>query len=148
MREGNDLTPRVTRRFVLAAGVSAAAIAAGATRRAWAQGNVTVEQFRALSARLTERPVADLDPAMAGKLLDGILSAGGGPGLRLLLDNPQTSTGTAADDLVAGWYAGLLQGRAGPKVAGFTEALVWDALDFTKPFGSCGGATGYWADPP
>ena len=30
----------------------------------------------------------------------------------------------------------------------FNGALVWNALAFTKPFGDCGGATGYWADPP
>jgi hypothetical protein len=34
------------------------------------------------------------------------------------------------------------------KVADFTGALVWQALTFTKPFGECGGETGYWADPP
>ena len=28
------------------------------------------------------------------------------------------------------------------------EALLWNALDFTKPPGSCGGETGYWADAP
>ena len=26
--------------------------------------------------------------------------------------------------------------------------IVWQALTFTKPFGECGGETGYWADPP
>jgi hypothetical protein len=139
--------PMVTRRFVLAGGVSALALAAGAPRLAAAQGTITVEQFRTLSARLTGKPISDLDPTMAGKLLDGLRSIDAAPGLRLLLDDPQVSTGTIADEIVAGWYSGLSE-RAGPQVAGFIQALVWQALDFTKPFGFCGGATGYWADAP
>jgi hypothetical protein len=34
------------------------------------------------------------------------------------------------------------------EVVDFTQALVWNALTFTKPWGECGGETGYWADPP
>jgi hypothetical protein len=33
-------------------------------------------------------------------------------------------------------------------VATFTDALVWNALTFTKPWAECGGETGYWANPP
>jgi Membrane bound FAD containing D-sorbitol dehydrogenase len=53
-----------------------------------------------------------------------------------------------ADDIVAAWYSGTYDTPAGPAVAGFTDALLWNALDFTKPPGFCGGETGYWADPP
>lgn len=141
------MSPIVTRRFVLAGGVSAAALAAGSPRSGDAQERVTVDQFLAISARLTEKPISDLAPSMAGKLLDG-LSVDDGAGLRVLRDDRQVRTGTLADDIVAGWYSGIAYGPAGLQVAGFTDALVWDALDFTKPFGSCGGATGYWADAP
>jgi hypothetical protein len=36
----------------------------------------------------------------------------------------------------------------GVTVADLNGALLWDALAFTKPWGSCGGETGYWRDPP
>ncbi|CAN5476900.1 hypothetical protein BH11PSE11_BH11PSE11_21360 [soil metagenome] len=35
-----------------------------------------------------------------------------------------------------------------PKIFSYTGAAVWGALPFTKPPGQCGGAFGYWADPP
>ncbi|MPZ38504.1 MAG: hypothetical protein GEU95_10610 [Rhizobiales bacterium] len=138
----------VTRRFVLVGGVSAAALAIAFSQSAGAQGRVTIDQFRAISARLTEKAISDLEPTMAGKLLDGIVSTGREPGLRLLLDNPQVTTGPLAEDIVAGWYSGIYYNQAGPQVGSFTGALVWNALDFTKPFGVCGGANGYWADAP
>ena len=31
---------------------------------------------------------------------------------------------------------------------GLPSALLWDALDFTKPSGFCGGLTGYWGEAP
>ena len=56
------------------------------------------------------------------------------------------TTGTVADDVVAAWYSGSYATAAGPAVAGYTDALLWQALSFTKPPGYCGGETGYWAD--
>ena len=140
--------PLITRRRLVIGGASAAALAAGFPLPAGAQGTVTVDQFRALSARLTGAAVSDLDATMAGKLLDGFVSMGRGPGLALLAADPGVSTGTVADDIVAAWYSGTYDTPAGPAVAGFTDALLWNALDFTKPPGFCGGETGYWADPP
>jgi hypothetical protein len=37
---------------------------------------------------------------------------------------------------------------AGLAAFNLTDALVWNALDFTKAPGLCGGGTGYWAAPP
>jgi hypothetical protein len=140
--------PPITRRSLVVGGASAAALAAGLPLAAGAQGTVTVDQFRALSARLTGAAVADLDATIAGKLLDGFVSMGRGPALALLAADPGVNTGTVADDIVAAWYSGTYDTPAGPAVAGFTDALLWNALDFTKPPGFCGGETGYWADPP
>ena len=33
-------------------------------------------------------------------------------------------------------------------MAGFEQALLWQAMSFTKPFADCGGETGYWSEPP
>jgi hypothetical protein len=33
-------------------------------------------------------------------------------------------------------------------VFGYDEALAWRACSFTKPSAACGGAFGYWQDPP
>jgi len=57
-----------------------------------------------------------------------------------------------ADAIVAAWYSGLVatsNSGEGPvyEVADFTDALLWDALTFTKPWAECGGELGYWADP-
>jgi hypothetical protein len=147
MRE-DGMGPLISRRSLVVGGASAAALVAGSPLRAGAQETVTVEQFRALSARLSGAALADLDATMAGKLLDGFVSMGRGPALALLAADPQVTTGTVADDVVAAWYTGTYDTPAGPAVAGFTDALLWNAVDFTKPPGWCGGATGYWADPP
>lgn len=84
---------------------------------------------------------------MAGRLLDGLLSMDRGPGLALLAADARLSTGSVADEVVAAWYSGSYKAPAGLAVAGFTNALLWNALDFTKPPGECGGETGYWANP-
>jgi hypothetical protein len=141
------MTLLITRRSFMG-GASAVALAGGLRLPAFAQEAVTVDRFLAMSSRLTGVAVADLDSTMAAKLLSGFVSMGLGPGLNLLADDAKVSTGTVADDIVAAWYSGLYETETGPALAGFTEALLWNALDFTKPPGSCGGETGYWADPP
>jgi hypothetical protein len=68
--------------------------------------------------------------------------------LARLAADPGTSAGTLATDIVAAWYSGLYEARGGLATISLASALLWDALDFTKPPGFCGGATGYWADAP
>jgi hypothetical protein len=141
------MKPPITRRSFMA-GASAGALVAGFPPLAGAQQAVTVDQFLAISSRLTEAATTDLDSTMAAKLLDGFISTGRGSGLSLLAEDATLRVGTVADDIVAAWYSGLYDTATGPAVAGFNEALLWNALDFTKPPGTCGGETGYWADPP
>jgi hypothetical protein len=147
-RREDGMGSPITRRSLIVGGASAAALAAALPLPGGAQETITLDQFRALSARLTGAAGADLDAAMARKLLDGLVAMGRGPGLALLAADPGVSTGTVADDIVAAWYSGTYDTPAGAAVAGFTDALLWNALDFTKPPGFCGGETGYWADPP
>lgn len=48
------------------------------------------------------------------------------------------------------WLTGFSIDPAGGKlkILSYTGAAVWSALPFTKPPGQCGGAFGYWSNPP
>jgi hypothetical protein len=137
-----------SRRSVILGGASVAALTVGFPLCSFAEGSLTVDQFRTLSARLIGAGLPALDATAAGKLLDGFISMGRGPDLVVLAADPGTSVGTLADDIVAAWYSGLYTTSAGVAKLDVTKALLWHALDFTKPPGLCGGPTGYWADAP
>ncbi len=80
----------------------------------------------ALAALVADTPPAELDAALSARKLD-----------------------TVAHELVAAWYSGIVpNGRGAQQLVLYAGALVWSAMKFTKPMGVCGGATGYWADPP
>ena len=140
--------PTISRRELILAGASAASLALAFPLWAGAQEAITVEAFRALSARLTGVSLTDLDPGASAKLLDGFLSLGRGADLARLAADPGARTGTLADDIVAARYSGNCQTAAGLASIGLPSALLWDALSFTKPSGFCGGLTGYWGDAP
>jgi hypothetical protein len=136
-----------TRRDILLAiaGAIAGVGIAGFPPAIFAQSEVTVSQFLALSRKLTQ--ASGLDEDIAKTLLGGFLATGNGPALAQLVTGAD-EYGPLADAIVAAWYSGLYDTANGQAVATFDQALVWTALSFTKPFGSCGGETGYWADPP
>jgi hypothetical protein len=136
----------IARRSLIIGGASAATLAV-VPLPAGAQDAITVDQFRALSARLTGVAVAKLDATAAGKLLAGFISMGHGGDLALLAADPGMTGGMLANDIVAAWYSGSYTTRAGEAAIDLRYALVWNALDFTKPRGECGGTTGYWAEP-
>lgn len=143
------MAPSTTRRALMLGSASMTlAFAAGLSRPAQAQDAISLEAFRKVSARLTDMQASDLDPDAAAKILQGLISIGRGPGLALLAQDPNVTAGTVADDIVAAWYSGICDTDRGEALATFTDALVWNALDYTKPFGSCGGETGYWAEAP
>jgi hypothetical protein len=154
IRAGGSLagrpSPDVTRRSILA-GLAAAIAAAGAggfPAAVFAQSTVTVEQFIALSEKLTGTKALDAD--IAKTLLGGFLATGNGAALATLVqeDADFTSYTDLANAIVAAWFSGVYNTGSGQAVATFTEALLWDALDFTKPWAECGGETGYWAEAP
>lgn len=144
-------------------------MALSVTRRAWMMGStgaalalaaglspgpaaaleaIDLDAFRRLSARLTGAVLSDLDAQSAATILDGLLSLGRGADLARLATDATASSGSLANDVVAAWYSGIANSDRGEVLAAFTGALVWNALDYTKPFASCGGETGYWAEPP
>lgn len=148
------MTALPSRRDLILAAVAAAVASAGTAgfpAILFAQSTVTPEQFVALSEKLTEK--SDLDLDVATTILGGFLATGHGDGLAQLAGEHFDAFTPLADAIVAAWYSGLFM-TAAPgeapvqKVAAFTDALVWQALTFTKPWAECGGETGYWADPP
>jgi hypothetical protein len=140
--------PGISRRGLILGGASAASLAFAFPLFADAQKTITVEEFRALSARLTGASLTDLAAGASAKLLDGFLSMGRGADLARLAADPGARTGTLADDIVAAWYSGNCQTATELASIGLPSALLWDALSFTKPSGVCGGLTGYWGDAP
>lgn len=136
-----------TRRGLLA-GVAAAIAAAGAVgfpSVLYAQANITLDEFVALSERLTQ--THDLDRGVARTLLGGFLVTGNGAALAQLA-NRRDEDGPVANAIVAAWYSGIYQTGNGMAVASLDRALLWNVLTFTKPPAFCGGETGYWANPP
>jgi len=146
------MTSPVTRRGVVLSAVGAAIAATGPggfSSLLYAQSTVTSDQFLALSKSLTG--TSDLDPDVARTLLGGFLAAGYGSALAALATGDGATNPVTRDlvnAIVAAWYSGVYDTGQGQAVATFHQALVWSALSFTKPFGECGGETGYWADPP
>jgi D-sorbitol dehydrogenase-like protein len=138
---------KITRRNLIVGSTSAATVVVALPSIAQPRETITLDEFRALSARLTGVDVARLDPTAAIKILDGFVSLGRGPDLVALAAEPGANTGPLADSIVAAWYSGRYPSRAGLDTIDLTQALLWTVLDFTKPPGVCGGETGYWAEP-
>ena len=156
------MTALLSRRDIILAVVGAAIASAGTAgfpAALFAQSTVTPEQFLALSEKLTQ--TSKLDLGIATTILGGFLATGHGDEIALLIGENFNSFTPIANAIVAAWYSGLyttvprgagasnhpLRGRV-QRVATFDQALVWNALTFTKPWGECGGETGYWSDPP
>ena len=147
MIRSRKLLAMLQRRQVVLAGV-AAMVAACLPASLYAQQPITPEEFVALSKKLTG--AADLDPAVAGTILSGFLALGQGPALARLAANSGSDPHPTAlgNAVVAAWYSGIYATGKAEAVATFDGALLWSALTYTKPFGACGGETGYWANAP
>ena len=70
---------------------------------------------------------------VAKTLLDGLIATGKGGELAVLAAG-QGDAGALADAIVGSWYSGVYESADGPAVVTFDQALVWNALTFTKPF--------------
>jgi len=145
------MTSAIARRDFLLASIAAAIAAAAGEFPAslYAESAVSADQFLALSQNLTQ--ASSLDPGIAKTLLGGFLATGNGVALAELVADPGSGTGKnalLANAIVGAWYSGVFNTAAGPAVATFDQALLWNALTYTKPFGECGGDTGYWSAAP
>ncbi len=146
-----DVAEPVARRdFLLGLTAAIAAVgAAGFPSCLYAASSISVEQFTNLSKTLTQ--AASLDPDVARTLLGAFIATGHEGDLAALIADPASATGknvTVARAIVAAWYSGVCKTATGEAVATYDQALMWNAMSFTKPMGICGGDTGYWSDPP
>ena len=142
--------PIARRDFLLSlAAVIAAAGAAGFPASLYAASSISVEQFTNLSKTLTQ--AASLDPDIARMLLGAFIATGHEADLSALIADPASAEGKnaiIAKAIVAAWYSGVCNTAPGQAVATYDQALMWNAMSFTKPMGICGGDTGYWSEPP
>ena len=138
------MSGNLSRRQVLAWG-SGTALALVFGKSAWAQSAVSVDDFIALSARLVEGQPRALASLYATPYLDA-LAAKNSAGLAALING--SSDAALEAEIIANWYTGLHDTADGEAIVTYEDALIWEALDYTKPMGWCGGETGYWADAP
>lgn len=106
-----------------------------------AQPATPLNDFMALSARLTGFPLSALSAGVGASLLGSYQALGH-------FAANATASPTLHADIAAAWYSGVSQTAAGPVVVTHDEALVWQSADFLHPPGQCGGAFGYWSTPP
>ncbi|SME97747.1 Membrane bound FAD containing D-sorbitol dehydrogenase [Tistlia consotensis] len=136
---------RLSRRRLLA-GAAAAALLGSGLRRA-AAADHALPAFMRLSEALTGR--RRLDAAAGARYLAALGERLDAAALARLLAAPlPADLSAAADRIVADWYSGEARIDGSTVSVDYDGALLWDALDFTKPPGQCGGETGFWADPP
>lgn len=134
----------VTRRALLSA-VSAIAVVPLSQwpGRAFAQ-DLNVDAFLALSQDLTDQE--DLSEDVAAGMLAAFSSTGHAENLAALTEGE--SDEALANAIVASWYSGVSPDEDALDVLTYTDALMWQAMEYTKPMAYCGGEVGYWADPP
>jgi hypothetical protein len=140
----------VTRRRLLRSGAFTASLLI--VSKVLAPGSATaspsLEAFIAMSAKLTGQP--SLDDDIGKTILDAFMASGQGDVIAALIADPapENSKSKIANAVVAAWYSGISPISGANQVTGFNEALVWNALSYTKPWGSCGGDAGYWSEAP
>jgi hypothetical protein len=127
------------------------------------EGDFSLDRFLALSAALTG--FANLNPVLGQVYLQSLQNAGTEVSLAELYEQSglegtaglqevdqaifeQESTRALADKLIEYWYTGVYEQDGEQVVATTTEALAWQALDFTKPLTICGPYSGFWAERP
>ena len=160
MREGKSrvLSPRGTTRRRLLKGLAALA-ASGLVPQVLAQGTLAPAQFSALSKAVTGYRYADRRVAAA--MLSALTAAVGAANLsrlaQLASSTPAAQLNAAlkaanleagAETVIAALYSGTVSTPRGPRVISYDQALVWQALPWTKPNALCGGETNYWASAP
>ena len=142
-------SPSGQRRALVLSGLAGAAllgVAPVGRLGATPASGISVQAFLQLSAVLVHRPANSLNQETAQRVLEAFLAQGKQEALIQLAQNPSLNTALAAD-IRAAWFSGLVPG-AGPAPVTYSQALIWSAAPFLHVPGTCGGPTGYWAQPP
>jgi hypothetical protein len=136
------------RRAVLLSGLAVATTSL--PHQIFAQTDFSLDDFIALSSTLTGAPVSALDVHAARIMLDAFRERGLSTALAQLANqaSPGVTASPLRNEVVAAWYSGVCKTAKGSVVATYTQALCWRNSTFLHPAGWCGGATGYWGQPP
>ena len=134
----------LSRRDLLLIGVASAIAAVGASgfpSSLFAQSSVTVDQFLALSEKLTE--TKDLDADIAKTLLGGFLATGHGADLAQLVkdDAEYTSYTELANAIVAAWFSGMYDSGSGQAVRDLHGRAGVGRADLHQALGGSAAAT-------
>lgn len=134
----------VDSRRALLVGTAAATLLTALPGRLRAAG-LSVEAFLTLSQSLTGKQ--DLDPALAAGYLAAFEELGQGAALERLAAGAAEEA--LAQELVAAWYSGVVRIGQQQRLVTYDAALLWSAMDYTKPPGFCSsGGFGAWAKAP
>ncbi|WP_417417859.1 sugar dehydrogenase complex small subunit [Hoeflea sp.] len=137
-------SPNATRRGVLLGGSALAFASFVSWPKDAAAATTNTDAFVKLSEKLTGKQ--DLYPETAAKFLEAFRSAGKGSEIDALAEGADNEE--LANEIVAAWYSGVSPDPDSDEVVTYTDALMWEAMSFSKPMGYCGGEMGYWAEPP
>lgn len=118
--------------------LAAIALIAPAFRASPRAQSFSVDDFLALSSRLTGYD--NLDRDTAGIFLKNLLAT---PGNTVRLARPDAAL---ERDIIVAWYSGVHQVRGEARLVMHSGALQWRALSMPAP-GTCVGAFGSWAKP-
>lgn len=142
----HEISPpsHVTRRGLLTA-VSAASLLSLSQipTRAFA-ADLDIEGFLKLSQEKLQKE--DLFEDVAAEMLKAFADIGRKEDLAALADGAEDQD--LSNEIAAAWYSGVSPDPEDLQVVTYVDALMWQAMDYTKPLGNCGGQMGYWADPP
>ncbi|MBV6271692.1 sorbitol dehydrogenase family protein [Alcaligenaceae bacterium CGII-47] len=133
------------RRAILLSGLAIATTGVprpGLTQTVW-----SLDEFLTLSSHLTGFPVTALDRTVGTFILQSFEDRGMLPALRMLSGQTDTNP-PLTKEIIATWYTGICQTTTGLAVATHDQALVWHSAPYLHPPGICGGAFGYWSEPP
>ncbi len=138
----------VQRRTILIAGLASSF--AGVPLAWSATSAFTLQDFVALSAKLTQRAGNTLDARAAQALFDALSVQPGLAALAQLATSPANEAAATAEgrDVIRAWYTGVVNTPEGPQRVAGAAPLVWSSAPFLHPPATCGGATGYWAQSP
>jgi hypothetical protein len=106
--------------------------------------DLDVEGILALSQKILRKE--DLFEDVAAKILKSFADIDRKDDLTALAEGAEDQA--LSNEIVAAWYSGVSPDPDDLQVLTYTDALMWQAMDYTKPMAYCGGPMGYWADPP
>ncbi|WP_324754309.1 sugar dehydrogenase complex small subunit [Roseovarius sp. Pro17] len=106
--------------------------------------DLDVDAFLALSQELVGQD--NLSTDIASSMLTAFSAIGREDDISALAAGE--SDDDLANSIVASWYTGESPDSDDLQMLSYTDALIWQAMDYTKPLAFCGGGVGYWSDPP